>query len=95
MVCAASVRISKYFGGASIQQSVMTLDEAKSNLKYFFTREGGSNIIISVEGRELQTIEDLEEIANQPKYQVSSFIDVGLYLSNDGTRSIWPKKFNP
>ena len=94
MVCSASVRISKYFGGASIQQTVMTLDEAKSNLKYFFTREGGSNIIISVEGQEIQSIEDLDAIANQPKYQVSSFIDVGLYLSNDGTRSIWPKKFN-
>ena len=57
MACSPSIRISKYFGGASIQQEVMTIEEAQSNLKYFWTKEGGSNIVIAVEGQEIKSYE--------------------------------------
>jgi hypothetical protein len=92
MACSPSIRISKYFGGASIQQEVLTLEEAQSNLKYFWTREGGSNITIAVEGQELKSYEELVALASQDKYAKNAFIEVGMYLSNDGTKSIWPKR---
>jgi hypothetical protein len=87
-----SVRISKYFGSASIQQEVYSLEDARSALKYFFTKDGGSNIVISVEGQELKSFDELAALANQPKYAKNAFIEVGMFLSNDGTKSIWPKR---
>ena len=92
MVYSPSVRISKYFGGASIQKEIMSLEEARGSLEYFWTKEGGSNITISVDGQDLKSYDELVKLASQEKYAKSVFIDVGLYLSNDGTKSIWPKR---
>jgi hypothetical protein len=92
MVYSPNVRISKYFGGASIQQEIMSLEEARGALQYFWTKEGGSNITISIDGQEVKSYEELVNLASQEKYSSSVYIDIGLYLSNDGTKSIWPKR---
>jgi hypothetical protein len=92
MACSPSIRISKYFGGASIQQEVLTLEEAQNSLKYFWTREDGGNTVIAVDGQELKSYADLVTLSSQEKYAKNAFIEVGLYLSNNGTKSIWPKR---
>ncbi|HSW57341.1 MAG TPA: hypothetical protein VLH15_02975 [Dehalococcoidales bacterium] len=92
MAIAPNIRLSKYFGGASIQQNIMTLDEARGQLQYFFTQDGGKNITVSVDGKKIKSFEDLLALSSQDKYQKDAYIDVGLFLSNDGTKSIWPAK---
>jgi hypothetical protein len=92
MTCSPSIRISKYFGASSIQQEVVSLEEAKGTLQYFFTGEGGKNIIISVNGQEIKSYDELVTLASQEKYAKNAYVDVGLYLSNSGTQSIWPKR---
>jgi hypothetical protein len=91
MAGVTKIRISKYFGGASIQQMVLNLDEAKANLEYFWTKEGGNNIIVSVDGQTIKSYDELLAIAALDRYKNNAYIDVGLFLSNDGTKSIWPK----
>ncbi len=91
MARSPSIRISKYFGGSSMQQSVISLQEAKDQLKYFFTKDGGTNITVAVDGQVIKSYEDLVALAADEKYQEIACIDVGLFLSNDGTKSIWPK----
>ena len=81
--------IKKYFGPATIQEMPLTLDEAKGYLEYFWTEDGGKNIIISVNGQTLKSYEDLKALAEKAPYKNSGFIQIGLYLSNDGTKSIW------
>ena len=92
MVCSPNIRISKYFGGSRIQQEVLSLEEAQSSLKYFWTKDGGSNIVIAVDGQQLKSYDELVALAAQEKYAKNAFVEVGLYLSNDGTESIWPKR---
>ena len=84
-----SLRIKKYFGSATIQQETITLEQAKGQLAYFWTKDGGSNIIISVDGQPVKSYEQLVEIASQDRYKNNAFVDVGLFLSNDGHKSIW------
>jgi hypothetical protein len=84
-----NLRIKKYFGSATIQQETITLEEAKGQLAYFWTKDGGSNIIVSVDGQNIKSYEQLVEIASQDRYKNNAFVDVGLFLSNDGHKSIW------
>jgi hypothetical protein len=92
MAGSPKLRISKYFGSATIQQMVLDLDEAKGHLGYFWTKDGGSNIIVSVDGQAIKSFEELQSIASQDRYKKSAFIEVGLFLSNDGKKSIWSPK---
>lgn len=91
MVGSPKIRVTKYFGSASVQKMELTLEEAKSNLGYFWTKDGGSNVIVSVEGQEIKSYDDLLTVAAKDKYKNLAFIDVGLFLSNDGQKSIWQK----
>jgi hypothetical protein len=75
-----SLRIKKYFGSATIQEMIFTMDDAKGFLAYFFTKEGGSNIMIAVEGQQIYSYEDLVKIAGQDRYKSNAFVEVGLYL---------------
>jgi hypothetical protein len=84
--------VKKYFGSTSIQQMTLTIEEAPGYLGYFFTKEGGSNIIVSIAGQQIRSYEELVAIASQDQYQKAAFIEVGLFLSNDGQNSIWPKR---
>jgi hypothetical protein len=69
MACSPNIRISKYFGTASIQKMVMSLEESREYLQYFWTPEGGHNIIISIDGQTLKSYEDLLKIASDEKYK--------------------------
>jgi hypothetical protein len=91
MVGSPKLRVTKYFGAASVQKMELSLEEAKSNLGYFWTPDGGSNIIVSVEGQTIKSYEELLAVAAKDKYKNLAFIDVGLFLSNDGYHSIWNK----
>jgi hypothetical protein len=84
--------IKKYFGSASIQQMSFNLEEAKGYLDYFWSEDGSTNIIVSIDGHQLRSYEDLVALVSQEKYKGLSIIEVGLYLSNDGKKSIWPAR---
>jgi hypothetical protein len=86
------VLIKKYFGSSTIQQTIVTLEEAKSHLNYFWTKDGSSNVIVSVNGQDIHSYEELLAVAAQDTYKKKSFVEVGLYLSNRGQKSIWPGK---
>jgi hypothetical protein len=92
MVVLPRLRITKYFGSSAMQHMEFNLDEAKSYLGYFWTKDGSSNIIISVDGQTLNSYEDLIAVASQDRYKNKAFVEVGLFLSNDGNRSIWPNR---
>jgi len=53
-------------------------------LEYFWTKDGGSNITVSVDGQEIKSYDDLLAVASQERYKKMAFIDVGLFLSNEG-----------
>jgi len=55
------LRISKYFGSASIQQTVCDLEEAKGQLEYFWTKDGGSNVIVSIDGQPVKSYAELQQ----------------------------------
>ncbi len=88
------LRVNKYFGSASVQKMEMSLEDAKGQLSYFWTQEGsgGGNVIVSIEGQTIKSYEDLLAVAAKDKYKNLAFIEVGLFLSNDGHKSIWDKK---
>jgi hypothetical protein len=92
MAGSPKLKVTKYFGGASVQKIEMDVEDAKSNLGYFWTPDGGSNIIVSVEGQPIKSYEELLTVAAKDKYKNMAFIEVGLFLSNDGHKSIWDKK---
>ena len=77
------LRIKKYFGSATIQEMVFDLDEAKSFLAYFWTEDGGSNIMVAVNGQRVNSYDELVQIANQDCYKNNAFVDVGLYLTSN------------
>lgn len=91
MVGSTKLRVKKYFGSATIQQSVLDLEEAKSQLGYFWTKDGGSNIIMSVDGQTINSYEELVALASLDRYKNAAYIEVGLFLSNDGQKSIWQR----
>ncbi len=82
--------IKKYFGSSTLEQTTINLEEAQSYLGYFWTKEGSSNIVISVNGQPIKSYDELKAIADQECHRNSGLIEVGLFLSNDGKRSIWP-----
>jgi hypothetical protein len=82
------LRIKKYFGSASIQEMVFTLDEAKDFLAYFFTEDGGSNIMVAVGGQKIMSYDELVKVASQDCYKTNAYIDVGLYLTTEGRNHI-------
>jgi hypothetical protein len=90
MAGSPKLRIKKYFGSATIQETVLDLEEAKNFLDYFWTKDGGTNIVVSIEGRTIKSYADLVATASQDRYKKNAFVDVGLFLSNDGQKSIWP-----
>ncbi len=94
MAGSPKISITKYFGGSNINQGVFDLDEAKGQLEYFWTKEGSSNIVISVDGQQVRSFAELQALASQERYRNNSIINVGLFLSNDGTKSIWPSRNN-
>jgi hypothetical protein len=81
------LRIRKYFGSSSLQEMVFSLDEAKEFLAYFFTKDGGQNILVAAEGQFVKNFDELATIANQPKYQNNDFVEVGLYLATSQGRT--------
>jgi hypothetical protein len=91
MAGSPKLRVKKYFGSATIEQMILNLDEAQSNLGYFWTKDGGSNIIVSVDGQTINSYEELVALASQDRYKNAAYIDVGLFLSNDGQKSIWQR----
>jgi hypothetical protein len=91
MVGVAKIRITKHFGSSTIQQLVVDLEEAKSQLEYFWTKDGSSNIIVSVDGQALKSYDELLLITARDTYKNNAFIDVGLFLSNEGRKSIWSR----
>jgi hypothetical protein len=91
MAGAPKIRVNKYFGSARIQQIILDLNEAKGHLEYFWTKDGSSNIIVSVDGQAIKSYDELLAVAAQDRYKNNAFIDVGLFLSNDGHKSIWSK----
>jgi hypothetical protein len=91
MAGSPKLRVKKYFGSATIQETILTLDDAQSQLGYFWTKDGGSNIIISIDGQTIHSYEELVTIASQDRYKDHAFVEVGLFLSNDGRKSIWQK----
>jgi hypothetical protein len=91
MAVSPRLTIKKYFGNASLDQMELSLADAKSQLDYFWTKNGGSNVIVAIDGKKLRSYEELVELVNQDRYKNKSFIEVGLFLSNDGHDSIWPK----
>ncbi len=84
--------IKKYFGSSTIDQSTLTLEEAKTQLGYFWTKDGSSNIIVSVNGQQIRSYDELVALATQECNKNLAFIEVGLFLSNDGKKSIWPDR---
>jgi hypothetical protein len=91
MVGVAKIRITKHFGSSTIQQMVVNLEEAKSQLEYFWSKDGSSNIIVSVDGQSIKSYDELLLIAARDRYKNNAFIDVGLFLSNEGRKSIWSR----
>jgi hypothetical protein len=91
MAGSPKLRITKYFGSSTMQQMELSLEEAKGYLGYFWTKDGGSNIVISVDGQPIKSFEELTAIASKDRYKNNAFVEVGLFLSNDGRKSIWPK----
>jgi hypothetical protein len=91
MAGAPKLLVKKYFGSATIQQMEFTLDEAKGFLDYFWTKDGSSNVIVSVDGQAIKSYEELVAVASQDRYKNKGFMEVGLFLSNDGSKSIWSK----
>ncbi len=83
MAGSPKLKVTKYFGGASVQKIEMDVEDAKSNLGYFWTAEGGSNIIVSIEGQAIKSYDELLVVAAKEKYKNRAFIEVGLFLSND------------
>lgn len=75
------LRIRKYFGSASIQEMIFTMDEAKDFLAYFFTKDGGNNIMIAIDGQRVNSHEELMKLAGQECYKSHAYVDVGLYLT--------------
>jgi hypothetical protein len=85
------LRVTKYFGSSTMEQMELGLEEAKSYLGYFWTKDGGSNVVVSVDGQPIKSYEELTAVASKDRYKNSAFVEVGLFLSNDGKKSIWPK----
>jgi hypothetical protein len=84
--------IKKYFDNVSIQETPSTLKEANDHLGYFWTKEGSSNIIVSIDGLKINSYAELVAVASQERYKNQDLIEVRLYLFNDGQKSIWPKR---
>ena len=53
--CHLQVRITKRFGGASIQQGVYSWKEAKGQLDYFWIKREAASIIVSVDGEQVRS----------------------------------------
>ena len=87
MAWTPKLRIRKYFGSASLQEMIFSLDEARDFLAYFFTKDGGQNILIAVEGQFVKSFDDLAAIANQEKYRNNNFVEVGLFLASSQGRT--------
>ncbi len=81
MAGSPKLRIKKYFGSASIQEMIFDLDEAKSFLAYFWTKDGGSNVMIAVNGQQANSYEELVKLATQEYDKNHAYVDVGLYLT--------------
>jgi hypothetical protein len=86
-----TLTVKKYFGNASIEQMEFNLTEAKDHLGYFWTKDGSTNVTISVDGQQIGSYDELTALVNQERYKNKSYIEVGLFLSNDGHNSIWPQ----
>ncbi len=95
MTGAPKLRIKKYFGSAAVQEMEFSLEEAKDQLAYFFTKDGSTNIKVSIDGQQATSYDELVQIVSQERYKDRNTIDVGLFLSNEGRDSIWPKRPQP
>jgi len=83
--------IKKYFGSASIQQMTVDLEEAKGFMEYFWNQDG-SGVVVSIDGQKINSYDELVSIVSQDRYKGLDFVEVGLFLSNDGKKSIWPNR---
>ena len=93
MTCSPKLVLKKYFGSASIQKMEMTLEEAKSHLEYFWSQDkSGNSVIVSIDGQRIGSYDELVSVVNQDRYKDAAVVEVGLFLSNDGKKSIWPDR---
>lgn len=93
MTCSPKLVLKKYFGSASIQKMEMTLEESKSHLEYFWSQDkSGNSVIVSIDGQRISSYDELVSTVNQDRYKDAAVVEVGLFLSNDGKKSIWPDR---
>lgn len=83
MAGSPSLRIRKYFGSSTIQETICTLEDARGFIDYFFTKNGGSNIMVAIEGQRITSFEQLSQIAGQDRYKKSAFVEIGVYLTKN------------
>jgi len=91
MAGAPKLRIKKFFGSSTIEEMVLNLDEARGYLNYFWQPDQAKHTVISIDGQNIKSFEELAAVAAKDRYKDRAFIDIGLFLSNDGQKSIWPK----
>jgi hypothetical protein len=77
-----------------MRQMDVSLEEAKDHLAYFFTKDGSENVTVTLEGQPVSSYEELVKAAGNSCYQGRAYLDVGLFLSNEGRKSIWPKRLS-
>jgi predicted RNA-binding protein Jag len=92
MAAEQKLRIKQYFGSAVTKEMTLSLEEAKTQLSYFWTKDGSANIIISIDGQTIKSFEDLVKVVSHEPYSGKEFVDIGVFFSNDGSKSIWPKR---
>jgi hypothetical protein len=86
------LRVKKYFGSSTIEEMILNLDEARGFLDYFWKPDRDNHTVVSVDGQAIKSFAELAAVASKDCYKNNAFVDVGLYLSNDGRKSIWPNK---
>jgi hypothetical protein len=91
MAGAPKLRIKKYFGSSIIEELVLDFAEVRGFLDYFWKQDRDNDTVISIDGQAVKSYEELAAIAGRDRYKNSAFIEVRLFLSNDGRTSIWPK----
>ena len=86
------LRINKYFGSSNMHQTDISLEDAKEQLSYFWTKDGSTNMKVAIEGQQVNSYEELVRVVTQDCLKERAYIEVGLFLSNAGFDSIWPER---
>ena len=78
------LRIKQYFGLSKLKEMTLSLEDARGFLSNYWSDQKGFGVKVYVEGKAINSFDELVLAVSQDCYQTGGVVEVGIYQTTSG-----------